>query len=184
MCAHDPRQGKKPPFDVMMLVQIRRHQLRQQDDAVKTPGSMSVASRMRFEKLKARIDEATLRARQQQAAFWAELHTLSPSLTKLDDLGSLFNQSVREAETGFEEVLKINPNSTVMLRKYAVFLEEVMNDRLKANRMATMADEYEDALAKEHDNIGLSVTLFAKVKSSCSPFIIGVRHTELRSFDG
>lgn len=53
------------PADVAFLVQLRRAQIRQSDSSNGT-GSMSVNSRLRFERFKARADEFTLKARQEQ----------------------------------------------------------------------------------------------------------------------
>lgn len=62
-------QSLSPMADVLFLLHQRRAVIRQQDDAAAV-GAMSVSSRMRFEKLRIRADNLTLKARQEQVWPW------------------------------------------------------------------------------------------------------------------
>lgn len=97
-----------------------------------------------------------------QANFWHELNSEDPSLVTLDSIGKAFEDHCSKAEASFQELLRLNPASTITLRRYAVFLEEVANDPTKSARLLMQADEIDDALSKEHADIGSSVVMFAK----------------------
>lgn len=86
---------------------------------------MSVTSRMKFEKFSLQAEDCMLRARREQMMFWEELSASTPSLHKLDAVGASFEHDLHEASRAFEELLKLNPSSVSVMRKYAVFLDEV-----------------------------------------------------------
>lgn len=58
-------EGKQPPLDVEFLLFQRRRETRQQDDATGL-GSMSVLTRIQFERFKSESDEYSLKAREKQ----------------------------------------------------------------------------------------------------------------------
>ena len=124
LCVPSFAQSSDAPYDVAFLVQLRRAQIRQSDTSTGT-GVMSVNSRLRFERFRVKADEYTLIARQEQANFWSEMSSVDPSLTVLDTVGKAFEDSCTKAEVAFQELLRLNPASSHILRRYAVFLEEV-----------------------------------------------------------
>ncbi len=58
-------QNKGPAFDLSFQLYLRREELRQEDND-SSAGTMTVASRIIFEKLKAESDDFVLRARERQ----------------------------------------------------------------------------------------------------------------------
>ena len=72
-----------------------------------------------------RVVRSVLRAREHQATFWAELNHESPSLMRLDEIGSAIQRHMADANAGFEKMLHLNPNSVSALRDYAEFLSQV-----------------------------------------------------------
>jgi hypothetical protein len=167
-------EGKNGRFDVAQLVQQRRWHIRRSEEAA-GGGTMSVVSRIKFEKHRGLVDEHTLRARRDQMRFIEELTAPRPAPDKLDDIAKSFEKSLRLAEESFGFLLKLNPYSSSVLRKYAVFLDEVCNDNLKATKVANQADDIDAATEKEHAEIGAAMVMFAKVWKSrrgfCSLFL-------------
>lgn len=146
------------------LTNQRRTAIRNQDASLGL-GTMSVTARMKFEKFALRAEDSMLKARREQSAFWEELSAIKPSLVKLDLIGKSFEEARNDANQSFAELLKLNPSSVTTMRKYAVFLDEVANDPVKALKMVTQASDIDDALSKEHADISSSVVMFAKVRS-------------------
>jgi hypothetical protein len=66
-----------------------------------------------------------LAAREHQAEFWAELSIRSPSLARLDAIGLCIERAMSGAEASFKRLLRLNPNSVPVMRRYAQFLAEV-----------------------------------------------------------
>jgi acyl-CoA-binding protein len=155
-------EGKHGKFDVIQLVQQRRAQIRRAEEA-SGAGAMSVVSRIKFEKHRGLVDEHTLRARQDQMRFIEELTAPHPAPHKLDAIAKSFQKSLHLAEESFAFLLKLNPDSSSVLRKYAVFLDEVCNDNLKATKIANQADDIDAATEKEQAEIGAAMVMFSKV---------------------
>lgn len=95
--------------------------------------------------------------------FWDELASASPNLLKLDAIGKRFESAVKQAEKAYEELLRLNASSVTVLRRYALFLDEVWNDPGKSMKLTAQADEVDEATSKEHAEFGSSLVLFAKV---------------------
>ena len=66
-----------------------------------------------------------LAAREHQAEFWAELCMHAPSLKRLDTIGLSIERAMSSAEASFKRLLRLNPNSVPVMRRYAQFLAEV-----------------------------------------------------------
>ena len=60
-----------------------------------------------------------------QMEFWREVSQKSPSLSNLDNIGTVYETCVRNAESSFQAMLQMNPTSVPILRSYAQFLLEV-----------------------------------------------------------
>ena len=86
---------------------------------------MTIESHVKFDLIRSQTNRLVLSAREQQAAFWAEMTHKSPSLKLLDKIGSDIGKHMRQANDNFQRLLKINPNSVSTLRSYAEFLAEV-----------------------------------------------------------
>ncbi len=97
--------------------------------------NMTIESHLKFDAHKARANKAVLAAREHQAALWAELAQPSPSLLKMDEIGSAIEKHLIDANTAFERMLRLNPNSVSGIRMYAQFLDEVSISRLCATRL-------------------------------------------------
>lgn len=66
-----------------------------------------------------------LAAREHQAEFWAELALKSPSLARLDSIGLSIARAMNGAEESFKRLLRLNPNSVPVMRRFSQFLAEV-----------------------------------------------------------
>jgi hypothetical protein len=60
-----------------------------------------------------------------QMDFWKELAKKTPSLSSLDAIGTMYEQSVQRAESSYELMLRLSPNNAELLRSYAQYLLEV-----------------------------------------------------------
>ena len=100
-------------------------QIKMEEKASRAAGTMTIEAHIKFDTYKARADRQVLSARENQAEFWAELSNRNPSLTRLDGIGSSIEKWMTEANTSFQAMLKLNPNSVAAMRRYAQFLLEV-----------------------------------------------------------
>lgn len=78
-----------------------------------------------------------------QKSFWGELLEHVPDFSKLQRIGSKINRHVTEADGKCRHLLKLNRSSPVVLRVYAGFLLNVVNDQKQGLRMLKRADRLE-----------------------------------------
>jgi hypothetical protein len=57
--------------------------------------------------------------------LWAELALAVPSQSRLDIIGCALRRSMGDADATFLRLLRLNPNSVPVMRRYAAFLREV-----------------------------------------------------------
>jgi hypothetical protein len=69
--------------------------------------------------------QQVLEARSCLVDLWSELALASPSLRRLDALGQAIQGAIRKAEGTFKRLLRLNPTSVPVLRRYTLFLAEV-----------------------------------------------------------
>jgi hypothetical protein len=118
------------PFDVAFFLYQRRRQMRLDAKAAAAGSTMSIEAHVKFGNLKVEADKAVLAARQHQAELWAELAQSKPSLNKLDVLGAGIDAAQRTADRCFQQMIRLNSNSVITLRKYAQYAEEVRGSLL------------------------------------------------------
>ncbi len=117
-----------------------------------------------------------------------------PSLDKLHDIGKVIESHVNKANKTFQKMLNLNPNSVIILHRYATFLSEVRrcgvrvvcvalplsrfrsfspckvaNNPARAMKLNSQADDIEEALSKEHADLGATLTMFAVVSAGLVP---------------
>ena len=113
------------PFDLAFFVAQRNRDIRLAQKASLEPGTMTVETHMKLEVLRSQTNRLVLAAREQQAAFWVELSLPTPSLSRLDEIGTKLGKCIHEAHAKFERMMKLNANSVTTLRAYAQFASEV-----------------------------------------------------------
>jgi hypothetical protein len=119
-------QSSPMAFDVACFVAQRRVEI---STTIETKAAsarvMSVAVRMKCESLRSQCDGDMLRAKELQAAFWGELSARSPSLQRLEAIGSQLQRSIRRAELAFERLLALSPSSSTTLARFSEFMMDV-----------------------------------------------------------
>lgn len=75
-------------------------------------------------------EEAMLKAASLHKAFWGELKEEQPDLAKLNWVGSKINSYVKEAKNQYNEMQKINPNTSVIIvNVFSKFIKSILNDK-------------------------------------------------------
>lgn len=93
-----------------------------------------------------------------QLTFWNELLLANPDLNRLQELASKIGSSISIAQESFVKLLKLNSNSTQVLRMYASFMLDVQNQPERAQVMSRRADELEETQSRmHHDNSDFSL---------------------------
>lgn len=64
-------------------------------------------------------------SRDWQAEFWKEMSHHQPSLARLDTIGLEYDECIKKSEQCFALMLRLNPQSVSVMRRYAQFLLEV-----------------------------------------------------------
>ncbi len=93
------------------------------------------------------FDEATTKY---QLMFWDELLKDQTSIGRLNDIATLINTAMVSAQDSFRKLVRMNPNSTQVLRMYASFLVEIANESASGQKLIARADELEDQNTKTH----------------------------------
>jgi len=140
-------EQKSPAFDVSFLIWQRRKQM-EEDDTAAEQGHMNVLTRVAFDKhMKDALNIGAL-ARKHLVLFWTELKSKLPDLGRLYELGGTLNDSISKTESAFGSLLNINRRNVDVLRKYAGFVEDVLNHPSRAQVLLDEAASIEERSTK------------------------------------
>lgn len=156
-------EAKRPALDEEYFIQHRRKQLADAD-ASSSSDKMTVMQRVHFEQLKTEATQASIHARENQITFWAELLERHPDIRKIISIGSAIATEIQRAEAAFQQLLHINERSVYILRTYANLITEVMNHRARAQHMLDEADEIEDELSRDRNEVVTNVEFLESVR--------------------
>jgi PAS domain S-box-containing protein len=123
---------------------------RKQQEEGGSDGNSDVLGYMAFQQTlqdARRFDEATTKY---QLMFWDELLKDKTDIGRLNDIATLINTAMVSAQDSFRKLVKMNPNSTQVLRMYASFLIEIANESASGQKLIARADELEDQNTKTH----------------------------------
>lgn len=140
----------RPGLDETFWIQQRQRQMEDESDARAGDGSNAL-TRVAFEKYQQDAMRAMVTASQLQVQFWSVLSQPVPDITSLHGLSSRLNRSISRAEEDFLKALRLNTSSVMLLRNYAAFEEEIVNDPENALRYFKEADMLEESLSKVRD---------------------------------
>ncbi len=90
---------------------------------------MNITAVMAYESHYSLFKEKVERTALFHVQFWSMLLDDAPDLSKLKDLGYQIEQYVDEIELHWERMQELDPDVPEVLKFYAVFTEEVLNDR-------------------------------------------------------
>jgi hypothetical protein len=79
-----------------------------------------------------------------QLSFWQQLSEAAPDISLLQDLAAKINTNIAGCHTAFTALLKLQPNSTEVMRMYASFLADLTNDAQQSAAMLKKADDFEE----------------------------------------
>ena len=122
----------------------QRNVLLEESEHAANKGKMTVKLRMHFEALQARADANVADSRTHILAFWTMLCERHPDLTALVNKGTEIYKATRLAESDYKDLLVMAPLSVPTLRKYAVFLAEVVSNPALGEELLEDADQLED----------------------------------------
>lgn len=82
-----------------------------------------------------------LKSRCLELSFWSELLHPKPSLARMHSLSESMSTAILRAQTCFERLLTMRPDSIETMQSYAVFLLEVKRESVAADKLFDRADE-------------------------------------------
>ncbi|KAI9218891.1 hypothetical protein BC828DRAFT_407184 [Blastocladiella britannica] len=103
-----------------------------------------------------------------QIKFWGELLKKSHDMARLHLLAEAISSGISKTQENFIRVLKLNPNSPQVLRQYALFLIEVMNDHKNGRELQERADDLDEQGGEEEEgdeHEELDINLFSDENS-------------------
>ena len=133
-----------PALDVEFLA----YQARRELESHAGSGALSALSRVSLEKYLTDARRCVYRAAHAQLMFWTSLANKS-KLASLHKWSKRLTDSSALAETAFQEIFSIDPQSVVGLRSLAEYHLAVSNDPEKAAAITAEADRLEEIRAKE-----------------------------------
>jgi hypothetical protein len=110
---------------------------------------MPALLRVSFEKHQSDARKQSVRALQQQVAFWMQLLAPMPDVGRLHVICAAMSDAEARAEAAFTELLNLAPQSLQVLRLYADFCLLVLNNSEKASLLLADAQRVEEAAVKE-----------------------------------
>eukprot|EP00742_Colponemidia_sp_Colp-10_P004311 GILJ01004599.1.p1 GENE.GILJ01004599.1~~GILJ01004599.1.p1 ORF type:complete len:1826 (+),score=322.00 GILJ01004599.1:46-5478(+) len=123
-------------------------------------GKSNVNSYIQYQKHLLAAAKHNEQARERIVEFWREVCEREPDFLRLEKIGIAIAKAVKEAQNNFAEVLKIYSQSPKVLRAYAGFLMDVLNDPNKAQELLTKAKHLEDtnlSLLRRKSTMGQTV---------------------------
>ena len=135
----------KPALDV----EFEGYRARKQHDS--SAGSLSILSRIAFDKNLAEARRAAKQAGVAQAAFFGKLMEQSPSLSELHSIAERIASESVTAEAALSQVAALNPTSIAYLRLHSTYCH-LMNNVDRATSLAAEADRLEEAKTREHQH--------------------------------
>lgn len=141
-------ERRNPAVDIRFLIFQAR---KVAEDATGSKGQMSALNRVAFEKHLADARRMVQRTLARQVAFWGELASPAPDITRCHRLCSEINSAMAAAEHAFVQLLELNSQSLLVLRLYAEFTMYVVNNGEKANVLLAEAERLEEQQSKEHE---------------------------------
>lgn len=105
------------------------------------PHQQSIVEKVVYEKLVAESTEWSIKSRSLELAFWNELRRPQPLVTQLHRLSAGMSNAISRAESSFERLLAMRPDSLEAMESYAVFLLEVKRDTDAADAQFARADK-------------------------------------------
>ncbi|KAJ3354708.1 hypothetical protein GGF32_002387 [Allomyces javanicus] len=130
-------ESKSTSFDVQFLV-FRRRKLLSENFA---GDAINFIAYEQFLSLATRYER---RVTLNQTRFWAELLRKSVDIARLHKLAAAISNEITITQDNYVRVLKLNPNSPQVLRVYANFLIEVLNDVKLGRELQERADDLDD----------------------------------------
>jgi hypothetical protein len=143
------------PWDVYFFVQQRRAQLRR----ASANAILTVEHRLKLDALKSQCDMNVLSIHEREIDLWTELSHKMPVVDKVDSVGRSLLLHTSKADKCFERMLRINPTSVSIIRRYSKYLTEVKNDPLAGIAAAEKADDIEDMSNKEHAEMSSNIEM-------------------------
>ena len=115
--------------------------------------------------------------------FWSLL--LNPNqdcqedLTKLNDYGTKINALVEEINNHFEKIQKLKHNDQETIKYYSDFLNDILNDKEKAQKFKNRLNEIEDTKQTADENNIMNLDISAlNSNSECQYILALMRMTE------
>ena len=88
--------------------------------------------------------------------FWGQLLSSRLSgnedLTKLNDYGSKINKIVEQINNSFQQIQKLKNNDYEILKLYYEFLNDILNDKEKANKLKSIIDDIDDIIENSEES--------------------------------
>ena len=126
---------------------------------------LKIQERVQFEELKDDALTNELRARGFLSAFWSSLGGKRPAVARLIRLSRDIEDAVDDAEESYDAMLGINRRNVTILRSYAQFLGDVLNDPGSSATLLMEAEAVEEEQSHEHTKRLEKFELFRKVTS-------------------
>jgi len=130
-------------IDVFFYTSVRIAQL-QDEERQLHKGKMTVHSRINFDTQTDLAQKKLEMCRSLILTFWNVLCEAHPDLEALQAKAVLLDTCAKEADTLFRDLLILAPTSIPLLRTYAAFLFDVMNNPGRATELLDESDQLED----------------------------------------
>jgi len=157
-------EAKSPALDEAFIIFQRRKQLEEGDGAQGGDDDITgnVIQRVKFEQFKREATSATNKAHKYVLEFWSGLLARKPSSMAMHKTGVQLSSSIIKAEVAYKSMLRIAPRSTKILRQYATFLMEIINNPVKAERLLSHATAIEGEAAALRGNASQALVFMGK----------------------
>jgi PAS domain S-box-containing protein len=151
-------EEREPHLDEEFIIYRRRKMLSESFSG----GNLDVLSFITYEKHSTGAARYERKAVSYQVSFWSELSKQYPNIERLHKFGSAVSHAITTAKLHYEQMMKLNPNSPQVLRSYANFLANELNDHTGALQITQRAEEVEESKIRTGKNIetDLNVALF------------------------
>ncbi|KAA0161769.1 hypothetical protein FNF27_08132 [Cafeteria roenbergensis] len=151
-------KAMQPAPDLAFVVFVRGIEL---SDSTAAEGGLAPIDRVMFEQMAEETRGLRATALRSMVELWAHLEQKKPDLWQVLQTGARLDADIVRCDKLFGRMLRLNPESTTILRAYSGFLSGLGFDPVRGMELRNRADRIDEVASRQRVGKAASVSLFS-----------------------
>ncbi|KAA0175554.1 hypothetical protein FNF27_02964 [Cafeteria roenbergensis] len=151
-------KAMQPAPDLAFVVFVRGIEL---SDSTAAEGGLAAIDRVMFEQMADETRALRATALRSMVELWAHLEQKRPDLWQVLQTGARLDADIVRCDFLFSRMLRLNPESTTILRAYSGFLSGLGFDPVRGMELRNRADRIDEVASRQRVSKVASVSLFS-----------------------